>query len=136
EQLYHAALSAPDTEAVQLLREALLVDPAASAARILLVQKLIALHAFEDARRELDPLLNSSAADRTDVQEALAEIEVGTGQYQNAIVRYERLSRDDPDGRYARRLEQVKQQFATANMPLQFLRAREEPSINRGDLAV
>jgi tetratricopeptide (TPR) repeat protein len=136
EQLYHSALGAPDAEAVQLLREALLVDPAASAARILMVQKLITLSTFESARRELEPLLNSSSADRTDVQEALAEIEVGTGQYQNAIVRYERLSRNDPDGRYARRLEQVKQQFATANMPPQFLRAVQEPSINRGDLAV
>jgi tetratricopeptide (TPR) repeat protein len=136
EQLYHSALGVPDAEAVQLLREALLVDPAASAARILLVQKLITLHTFQDARRELDPLLNSSAADRSDVQEALAEIEVGTGQYQNAIVRYELLSRNDPDGRYARRLEQVKQQFAAANMPQQFLRALQEPSINRSDLAV
>lgn len=136
EQLYHSALGAPDAEAVQMLREALLVDPAASAARILLVQKLITLRTFEEARRELDPLLNSSAVDRTDVQEALAEIEVGTGQYQNAIARYERLTRNDPDGRYARRLEQVKQQFAIANMPPQFLRAVGEPSITRGDLAV
>ena len=70
------------------------------------------------------------------MQEALAEISVGTGQYQDAIVRYERLARNDPDGRYARRLDAVKEQFAAANMPPQFLRALESEAITRGDLAV
>ena len=135
-QLYNAALTAPDVEAIQLLRQALLVDPAASAARILLVQKLIAQRNFDEAHRELDPLLSSSAADRTDVQEAVAEIDVGTGQYQDAIARFERLARNDPDGRYARRLDAVKEQFAAANMPPQFLRALESEAITRGDLAV
>jgi tetratricopeptide (TPR) repeat protein len=134
-QLYNAALTASDVEAIQLLRQALLVDPAASAARILLVQKLIAQRTFDEARRELDPLLSSSA-DRPDVQEAVAEIDVGTGQYQDAIARYERLARNDPDGHYARRLDAVKELFATANMPPQFLRALESEAITRGDLAV
>src|SRR4029077_9192898 len=88
-----------------------------------------------EARRELAPLLSSSA-DRPDVQEAVAEIDVGTGQYQDAIARYERLARNDPDGRYARRLDAVKELFATANMPPQFLRALESEAITRGDLAV
>jgi len=135
-QLYNAALTASDVEAIQLLRQALLVDPAASAARILLVQKLIAQGAFDEGRRELDPLLSSSAADRPDVQEAVAEIDVGTGQYQDAIARYERLARNDPDGRYARRLDAVKELFAAANMPPQFLRALDSEAITRGDLAV
>jgi tetratricopeptide (TPR) repeat protein len=135
-QLYNAALTASDVEAIQLLRQALLVDPAASAARVLLVKKLIGQRNFDEARRELDPLLSSSAADRPDVQEAIAEIDVGTGQYQDAIARYERLARSDPGSRYARRLEEVKEQFAAANMPPQFLRALEAESITRGDLAV
>jgi hypothetical protein len=71
------------------------------------------------------------------VQEALAEISIGTGQYQDAIARYERLARIDPgSSRYAHRLEEVKNQFAAANMPPQFLRALESESITRGDLAV
>jgi tetratricopeptide (TPR) repeat protein len=136
EQLYTAAVSAQPQEAVRFLREALLVNPTASAARLLLAQKLIELKALDEARRELDPLVNSSEADRAEVQEALAEIEVGRGRYEEAIVRYERLARRDQSGRYARRLEEVKQQFAAANMPPQLMRAVEAESINRADLAV
>lgn len=136
DQLYNAALSATPEEAVRLLREALMVNPTATAARLLLVQKLIALKADDEARRELDPMLNSTDADRAEVQEALAEIEVGAGRYEEAIARYERLARRDQTGRYTRRLEEVKEQFAAANMPPQVLRAAEAETITRGDLAV
>ncbi len=136
DQLYNAALSAPPEDAARLLREALLINPTATAARVLLVQKLLALKAYDGARRELDPLLHSTEADRPEVQEALAEIDVGRGRYEEAIVRYERLARRDQSGRYARRLEEVKEQFATANMPPQFLRAMEAEAITRADLAV
>src|SRR5262249_4269563 len=50
--------------------------------------------------------------------------------------RYERLARRDKDGRYQRRLEQVKELFAAANMPPQFLRAMDADLITRADLAV
>src|SRR5207253_2235797 len=88
DQLYHDALSAPETESIRLLREALQFQPGATAARILLVQKLVAQKEFEEARRELEPILNSGEVDRAEVQEALAEIDAGRGRYQEAIVRY------------------------------------------------
>jgi tetratricopeptide (TPR) repeat protein len=136
DQLYNAALSASPEDAIRLLREGLIVNPTATAARLLLVHKLIALKAWDEARRELDPMLHSTEADRADVQEALAEIEVGGGRYEEAIVRYERLARRDQTGRYTRRLEEVKEQFAAANMPPQVLRATEADAVTRADLAV
>jgi len=136
DRLYGAALTAKDTESVRLLREALKLNPSASAARVLLVQKLVAQRQYDEARRELDPLLSSGDADKVEVQESLAEIDVGKGRYQQAINRYERLSRRDPDGRFAKRLEEIKAAFAEANMPPQFRRALETESITRADLAV
>ncbi len=135
DQLYNAAVNAPSEEAIRFLREALQVNPTATAARLLLVQKLIALRQFDEARREIDPLLNTSAVDQPEIQEALAEIEVGNQRYEEAIVRYERLARRNPD-RYTRRLEEVKEQFAAANMPPQVLRAMETEAATRADLAV
>ncbi len=136
DQLYSAAINAPPADAIRLLYEALLVNPAASAARLLVVQKLIALREFDEAKRELDPLLSTSAVDQPEVQEALAEIDVGNSRFEEAIARYERLARRDTTGRYARRLEEVKEQFAAANMPPQVLQAMEAESINRAELAV
>ena len=136
DELYHAALSAGDADAVAALRQALLVMPNASAARVLLAQKLLALKQYDEARATLDPLLNSSEVDRTDVQETLAEIEVGRGNYEQAIVRYERLARRESDPRFARRLEQVKEQWNAANMPPQFQRAIATDSVTRSDFAV
>jgi tetratricopeptide (TPR) repeat protein len=136
DQLYHDALSAPEAESIRLLREALQIQPGATAARILLVQKLVAQKEFEEARRELEPVLNSGEVDRAEVQEALAEIDAGRGRYQEAIVRYDRLSRRNPEPRYAARLNELKEQFAAANMPPQYRRARESDSITRADFAV
>jgi tetratricopeptide (TPR) repeat protein len=136
DQLYHDALSAPETESIPLLREALRIQPGATAARILLVQKLVGQKEYDEARRELDPILNSGEVDRSDVQEALAEIDAGRGRYQEAIVRYERLSKRNPEPRYASRLNDLKEQFAAANMPPQYRRARETESITRADFAV
>src|SRR5206468_6534223 len=42
----------------------------------------------------------------------------------------------DTSGRYTQRLEQVKEQFAAANMPPQVLRAMDADVITRADLAV
>jgi tetratricopeptide (TPR) repeat protein len=136
DRLYGAALTAKDAESVRLLREALKINPSASAARILLVQRLVAQRQYDEARRELDPILSSGEADKVEVQEALAEIDVGKGRYQQAINRYERLTRRDPDGRFARRLAEIKDAFAEANMPTQYRRALESESISRADLAV
>jgi tetratricopeptide (TPR) repeat protein len=136
DQLYGAAINAQPEEAIGFLRDALQVTPNATAARTLLVRNLVALKRFDEAKNEIAPLLNTSALDQADVQESLAEIDIGHGQYEEAIVRYERLARRDPDGRYRRRLDQVKELFAAANMPPQFLRALDAPSITKGDLAV
>ncbi len=136
DQLYRAAINAPPAEAIPLLRDALLVTPSASAARLLLAQKLIASHHYDEAQKELDPLLNTGVVDRPDVQEALAEIDIGLGRYQEAVVRYERLARRDGTGRYTRRLEEIKEQFAAANMPPQIVAAMNAETITRADLAV
>jgi tetratricopeptide (TPR) repeat protein len=134
DQLYHAALAAPDDEAIRLLRDALSINPSASAARVLLVQKLIGQHKYDDARTELEPMLSTADVDRNEIQEALAEIDISRGRYEAAIARYERLSKRDR--RFAARLDEIKQQYAEANMPPQFRRAIESESITRGDLAV
>ncbi|HEV8660189.1 MAG TPA: tetratricopeptide repeat protein [Thermoanaerobaculia bacterium] len=136
EELFAAAQTAPDEEAIRLLREALTINAGASNARVLLAHKLIARKQFEEARQVLDPLLSSADFDKTDVQEALAEIEVGRGQYEQAIARYERLFRLNRDARYAHRLEQIKQEFNAANMPPQVQRAIESEAIDRSDFAV
>lgn len=136
DQLYNAALTAPDNEAVRLLRDALVINPTAAAARVLLAQRLVSQRRFDEARREIDPLVNSNDVDRLEVQESLAEIDVGKARYQQAINRYERLIKRDPDGRYARRLQEIKEQFAEANMPPQYARAVETEAITRADLAV
>ena len=136
EELYRAALAAPEEQAVVALREALQINPAAGAARILLAQKLVALRRFEEARREIEPILNTADVDRADVQQILAEVEISRGRFEEAIARYERLVRRGGDAAMAQRLEQIKLQFAEANMPLQFKRAIEDESITRADLAV
>jgi tetratricopeptide (TPR) repeat protein len=136
EELYRAALAAPDEESIVLLREALQVNPAAGAARILLAQKLVALRRFEEARREIDPILTTGEVDRPEVQQVLAEIDLSRGSYEDAIARYERLVRRGANAAMAQRLDEIKLQFAEANMPLQFKRAVEDDSITRADLAV
>ena len=136
EQLYGAALTAPADEAIALLRQALEINPAATNARILLAEKLVARGRFDEARPELAPIVGTAEAERPEVQEALAEIEVSSGQYQEAISRYERLTRRGANPRYTIRLDEIKQRFAEANMPAQYRRAVEAESITRGDLAV
>jgi Tfp pilus assembly protein PilF len=133
DELIASSRTAADAESVRLLREALAIDPAARETRVQLVQKLLAERRFDEARTELDPLLNSDP-DRPEVQESLAEIDIGRGQFEQAIVRYERLSRRD--ARYTRRLEEIKQQWSAANMPPQYRRASESDAITRGDFAV
>ncbi len=138
DQLYGAALAAPDEDAVRLLRDALSINPEGNAARILLAQKLVGQHKYDEALVTLDPLINplvkGADADRSEVQEALAEIELNRGRYEKAIARYERLAKHDR--RFAARLDEIKQNYAESNMPSQFRRAIESEAVTRGDLAV
>lgn len=123
-------------DSIPALREALQLQPDATTARMLLVQKLLALKSYDEARRELDPVLNTADVDRPDVQESLAEIDIGRGRYQEAIVRYDRLAKRTNDARYVQRLNAIKEQFAAANMPTQYQHALESDEITRADLAV
>lgn len=129
-----AAQAASDAEAARLLREALAVRPEAIEARILLVQKLVGQRLFDDARRELEPLLDS-AADRTEVQEMLAEIDFGRGRYEEAIARYDRLARRTREPRYEQRLATIKREWSAANMPAHYRSALSSTALTRAELA-
>lgn len=134
EELFTSAQTAPEEESIRLLREALDINPGALNARVMLANKLIARHQLDEARQILDPVVSSPDFDTADVQQALAEIEIGRGQYQEAIARYDRLARRDP--RYTARLEEIKEQWNAANMPPQYQQAIESQSIDRSGLAV
>jgi Tfp pilus assembly protein PilF len=136
DELMTAARATEDAAAIPLLRDALALNAGAAEARLLLSQRLIAERDFEEARRVIDPIVNSGDADRPEVQELLAEIDVGLGRYQEAIVRYDRLARRSREDRHAQRLEQIKEQWRLQNMPPQYQAAVESPAINRGDFAV
>ena len=136
EQLLASAQSAPDAESISLLREALTFKPTAVEPRILLARKLVGQRNFDEARRELEPLLSGVEVDRAEVQELLAEIDVGRGRYQDAIVRYDRLARRTKEPRYEQRLDEIKAEWSMANMPSQYRQALESTAITRADLAV
>lgn len=135
-ELYTSAQTAPADEAIRLLREALTLNAGATEARLLLGQKLVAQKQWDEARRALDPLLNGADVDRAEVQEMLAEIDTGRGRYQEAIVRYDRLSRRTKDPRYATRLEEIKEEWSAQNMPPHFRQALESEALTRAELAV
>lgn len=134
-QLYAAAQQAPAAESVGLLREALTVRPSAVEPRLMLAGALVREKQFDQARRELDPLI-ATIPERSEVQELLAEIEFGRGRYQEAIVRYDRLARRTGEARYARRLEEIKQEWSAANMPQHYRSALDSVAITRSELAV
>jgi thioredoxin-like negative regulator of GroEL len=134
-ELYASAQGAAPAEAVRLLREALTFNAGAIEPRILLSQKLVEQKQFDEARRELEPLL-STAPDRPEVQEILAEVDIGRGRYQEAIVRYDRLARRTKEPRYAARLEQIKTEWSAANMPAHYRAAADSAAVTRSDFAV
>jgi tetratricopeptide (TPR) repeat protein len=136
EQLYARALSAPDEEAVGLLRQALALLPSSEPARLLLVQHEVALRRFDEAEQDIQPMATGVGGERAAIQELLAEIDSGRGRFSDAIGRYERLSRRDPQPRYTQRLNALKTQWNAANMPAVYQRAVESPAITRADLAV
>lgn len=134
-ELYAAAQTAQPAESIRLLREALTFNAGAIEPRIMLAQRLIEQREFEEARRELEPVLGTSA-DRPDVQEILAEVDVGRGRYQEAIVRYDRLARRTKDERYQRRLDVIKAEWSAANMPSHYRSALDSDAVTRAELAV
>jgi len=136
QQLFAAAQATQGAEGIVLLREALAFRPAAIEPRILLAQRLVAQRSFDEARRELEPLLSTGEVDRAEVQEMLAEIDIGRRRYQEAIVRYDRLARRTKDPRYQQRLDQVKEEWSMQNMPAHYRQALESPAVTRADLAV
>jgi len=136
EQLLASAKSASEAESIALLREALTYKPAAFEPRILLARRLVAQRTFDEAKRELDPLLNSAEVDLPEVQELLAEIDIGRGRFQEAIVRYDRLARRTKEPRYQQRLDEIKAEWSSANMPAHYRAALESPAITRADLAI
>ncbi|HKR63260.1 MAG TPA: tetratricopeptide repeat protein [Thermoanaerobaculia bacterium] len=133
-ELFAAAQSAPDTESIRLLREALTFHPSAAEPRIQLAQKLVAQRQFDEARREIDPLLNT-IADRPEIQQILAEVEVGRGRYQEAIVRYERLAKQTKDPHHEQRLQEIKREWRSANMPPHVRAAMSSTAVTRAELA-
>jgi len=135
EELSQNARAATGPDANRLLSEALSINPGARDLRMQLVRNLLAQKNWAEARMTLDPLVNSEA-DKSDVQESLAEIEVGQGQYERAIERYERLAKRDREPRYANRLNELKQRWTEENMPAQFRKAIEAEVATRADLAV
>ncbi|HEX3582363.1 MAG TPA: tetratricopeptide repeat protein, partial [Thermoanaerobaculia bacterium] len=135
EEVSANARAATGPDANRLLREALTINPSARDLRIQLVRNLLAQKNWDEARTTLDPLVNTEA-DKTDVQESLAEIEVGRGQYEQAIQRYERLAKRERDPRFANRLNELKQRWNEENMPPQFRKAIESEVATRADLAV
>ncbi|MGH9459380.1 MAG: hypothetical protein ACRD2J_17220, partial [Thermoanaerobaculia bacterium] len=136
DELYAAALAAEPAAAVASIRRALEIRPQSNAARLLLVQKLLAAGEVAQARVEIDPLLRSAEAERVEVQQALAEIDAGRRRYEEAIARYERIVTMDPRPEYVRRLEELKRAFAAANMPPRFRVAAASPALTRAELAV
>lgn len=134
-ELLATAKGAGDAEAIALLREALAIERNATDARVLLVQKLIAQKQYDEARRELDPLINTDPG-RNEVQESLAEIDLGRGRFEDAVKRYERLSARTRDPRYAQRLEQIKTEWSSMNLPAYVHAAAQAESLTRADLAV
>ncbi len=136
EELYTAAQTAPDAESIRLLREALTLNAGATEARLLLARKLVAAKRWDEARATLEPLFSTADLDRPEVQETLAEIDTGRGRFQEAIIRYERLSRRTHEPRYARRLDEIKELWNAANMPPQFQEALAADAITRSDFAV
>ena len=101
----------------------------------MLVDRLISAGKFDDARRQVEPLVDRARPNPPEVEAALAEIDFGKGRYQEAIERLEPLARSDP-ARYAARLEEVKQRWSETNMPPRYHRALASPALTRAELAV
>lgn len=136
QELFTAAQSAPADQAVPMLREALLLNPASTDARIALASNLVTQRSYAEARQAIDAVLKTPAVNQPSVQEILAEIDAGRGRYEDAIATYEKLRRTHPDPRYTTRLEQIKQQWNLANMPPQFQQAMQSEALTRADFAV
>jgi tetratricopeptide (TPR) repeat protein len=135
DSLFNEANATSDLDqSIALLRQSLSIIPEAEAARVLLVRKLIDLRRFDDARRQLEPLVQAKP-DGEEVESALAEIDAGKGRYQEAIARFDRLARINPS-RYGPRLTEIKQKWIEANLPSQYHNALSSEAVSRADLSV
>ncbi|HUO85373.1 MAG TPA: tetratricopeptide repeat protein, partial [Thermoanaerobaculia bacterium] len=120
----------------ELSRRLLSLDPDSFDARLLLVHALLEQRRFDSARAEIQPLLDHGLAAREEVQAALAEIDVGTGRFQEAIQRYERLVRTGTHPHYRARLEQIKELWQEANLPPRYRQALASPALTRAEAAI
>lgn len=136
DRLYREASQDPSPAAIGTLREAIRLQPDSSAARLLLVQRLVAAGSLAEARMEIDPLLRGPHSEEPPVQQALAEIEFGRKQYEAAIARYERIIQRSPSPEYAARLALIKREFAAANMPPRYHEAAASETLSRSQMAV
>lgn len=134
DELFARANREEATQSIATLREALTIRES-EPARILLARRLADEKQFDEARRTIDPLL-ARVADRDDVQELLADIDLSRNDYQSAITRLERLVRKNPSATYKTKLSEAKELFNAANMPPQYRKAFESYAITRADLAV
>ena len=133
DELFARANAESAETSVSTLREALEYADA-EPARLLLARRLIELGRFDEARRALDQLQIRGASDADQLQELLAEVEVGKGRYQEAIARLEPLARRNPQ-RYEARLEEIKRRWSDANMPGHYHVALQSDALTRADLA-
>lgn len=136
QRLVQARAEKSDEKAVRQLRSALMLEPESKDARSLLARRLIELKKFEEARKEIAPLLGDPAADSDEVQQSLAEIDAGKGRFEEAIGRYEKLSRKGTNPAFGQRLNELKRQWSESNMPPHYLQAMASDAITRGDLAI
>lgn len=134
DQLFARAGAEAAAPSVETLRRALTLFDT-EPARLLLARRLIELGRYDEARRALDQLQIRGAVDEDQLQELMAEVEVGKGRYQEAIARLEPLARQDP-ARYGARLEEIKRRWSDANMPSQFHAALASDAVTRSELAI
>lgn len=130
-----AASEASEEIRIETLKRALELEAQDRELRLRLVEDLIALGQFDEARAHLQPMINTDAG-LNRVQAALAEIEIAEGKYQSAMRRYERLVERTGDAIYREKLERSKRFWHESTLPQQFQMAVRSPNITREQLAV
>lgn len=135
ELVLQADQATSDEMRIETLKRAVDLSPRDSELRLRLVEDLITLGQFAEARTTLTPMMEYDAA-LNRVQAALAEIEIAEGKYQAAMRRYERLVDRTGDYVYQERLERSKRLWHESTLPQQFQLAVRSPNITREQLAV
>ena len=134
-ELYAAAQTAPDAEAVRLLREALAVNAGAT-------ERAHPAGAASSSRKDSSTKRAKSSircstpsptAPRS--RKCWPRSKSDAGAIRKRSSAYDRLARRTKDPRYERRLEEIKQEWSAANMPSHFRTALESPALTRAELA-